>query len=596
MATVTTHTGKYTPSFDDAVQRTLSSKLEDVVSVSDFGVIGDGVFLFSGGSVSSGDTTFTHSSGPFSALDVGKLIVVYGAAAAGANLATTIAAVNDPTSIELSDAASTTVSNGKAVYGTDTTSAFNTAISSIAAVGGELYVPRGIFLHTGLTIYDFSLVDETRNTTRFRLSGAGQASRLVCVAASPSITIGGGATKIFDVCVEKVHLDGANIATNGISIDNASRITVQEARIYNHASDGIAILNDSYGPLRVINNIIRENGGNGILVDNSTANNGNNLVVGENAIAINGGAGIRLESSAQTSITENAIEANGNGGVYMDGSVRIIRAVTIGSNYFENHISGAKANIYAKVVHGLAVMANENVVSDNTGQLYGVYIDSVSGFAMLAETVVGVNATGTGLYVADGGNYPSLTVLGNYMSSLATRIRLPASGVGRSLISAEGYGDGIGPSLNGLEVQSAAPQLRFIESDQASGSDTVYVNMIGGALAVRNEAGTVLFRIAPYQTNPAIELGLQAQFRSYATVSRPTAYTAGCMIYDSTLKLPAIWNGSAWVVLAPRNIMAAISDLDQTISDPPTQPDVQALSDKVDQLLASLRTAGLLAT
>lgn len=42
--------------------------------------------------------------------------------------------------------------------------------------------------------------------------------------------------------------------------------------------------------------------------------------------------------------------------------------------------------------------------------------------------------------------------------------------------------------------------------------------------------------------------------------------------------------------------MAAIADLDQTISDPPTQAEVQALSDKVDALLAALRTAGLLAS
>lgn len=36
----------------------------------------------------------------------------------------------------------------------------------------------------------------------------------------------------------------------------------------------------------------------------------------------------------------------------------------------------------------------------------------------------------------------------------------------------------------------------------------------------------------------------------------------------------------------------AVADLDQTISDPPTQAEVQALSDKVDELLAALRGAG----
>lgn len=33
----------------------------------------------------------------------------------------------------------------------------------------------------------------------------------------------------------------------------------------------------------------------------------------------------------------------------------------------------------------------------------------------------------------------------------------------------------------------------------------------------------------------------------------------------------------------------AVADLNQTISDPPTQAEVQAISDKVDELLAALR-------
>lgn len=40
---------------------------------------------------------------------------------------------------------------------------------------------------------------------------------------------------------------------------------------------------------------------------------------------------------------------------------------------------------------------------------------------------------------------------------------------------------------------------------------------------------------------------------------------------------------------------AAVADLNQTISDPPTQAEVQAISDKIDELLAALRAAGLMA-
>ena len=40
----------------------------------------------------------------------------------------------------------------------------------------------------------------------------------------------------------------------------------------------------------------------------------------------------------------------------------------------------------------------------------------------------------------------------------------------------------------------------------------------------------------------------------------------------------------------------AIADLNQTITDPPTQTEVQDISDKIDALLAVMRTAGLLST
>lgn len=44
------------------------------------------------------------------------------------------------------------------------------------------------------------------------------------------------------------------------------------------------------------------------------------------------------------------------------------------------------------------------------------------------------------------------------------------------------------------------------------------------------------------------------------------------------------------------NSMPVIADLNQTVSSPPTQAEVQAISDKVDALLAALRTAGILET
>ncbi len=57
--------------------------------------------------------------------------------------------------------------------------------------------------------------------------------------------------------------------------------------------------------------------------------------------------------------------------------------------------------------------------------------------------------------------------------------------------------------------------------------------------------------------------------------------------------LMIITSGSTNFVLAQQT---AEADLSQTISDPPTQAEVQAITDKIDALLAKLRSANVLAT
>lgn len=46
----------------------------------------------------------------------------------------------------------------------------------------------------------------------------------------------------------------------------------------------------------------------------------------------------------------------------------------------------------------------------------------------------------------------------------------------------------------------------------------------------------------------------------------------------------------------PISQQSAEADLNQTITDPPTQSEVQDISDKVDAILAKLRSAGVIAT
>jgi acetolactate synthase small subunit len=57
----------------------------------------------------------------------------------------------------------------------------------------------------------------------------------------------------------------------------------------------------------------------------------------------------------------------------------------------------------------------------------------------------------------------------------------------------------------------------------------------------------------------------------------------------------AVKTALAEAALGDIDQQAALADLDQDISASPTEAEVQAISDKVDALLAALRAAGVLA-
>ena len=119
---------------------------DGAVNLKDWGAKGDGITK-TDGAITSGDNTLTSASSSFSSADVGKAILVTRAGTAGALLVTTIASINSGTSIELTDAASTTVSSsGRFVYGTDDTASINDAFAAL--VSGRAVLPFGDYVVT----------------------------------------------------------------------------------------------------------------------------------------------------------------------------------------------------------------------------------------------------------------------------------------------------------------------------------------------------------------------------------------------------------------------------------------------------------------
>ena len=118
------------------------------------GAAGDGVYR-TNGVATSGDATFTCATASWSSADIGKPIVIAGAAAASATLSTTIASINSATSVELTVAPSTSVGAAEFYYGTDDTSVIQAALTacgkgeSVVLGPGKIYMVSGLYLDGG---------------------------------------------------------------------------------------------------------------------------------------------------------------------------------------------------------------------------------------------------------------------------------------------------------------------------------------------------------------------------------------------------------------------------------------------------------------
>jgi hypothetical protein len=106
------------------------------------------------GAITSGTATLTSATANFPTTVVGKYIRVEGAGAAGADLITTIATRNSGTSITLSVNASTTVSSKAIFWGTNDSTAIQSAITaaSTSTITRTVYFPPLKFLASNLTL------------------------------------------------------------------------------------------------------------------------------------------------------------------------------------------------------------------------------------------------------------------------------------------------------------------------------------------------------------------------------------------------------------------------------------------------------------
>lgn len=134
----------YVRSGAGAVAETIKKVLDDELSVMRFGAVNDAVYVNLPVTIASGTAALTVAGMGFVPGDVGKVITVPGAGAAGADLHTTIAAYVGPTQVTLANNASTTLAavSKLVFYGTNNSAAFLAAFNDAPELG-KIIIPAG---------------------------------------------------------------------------------------------------------------------------------------------------------------------------------------------------------------------------------------------------------------------------------------------------------------------------------------------------------------------------------------------------------------------------------------------------------------------
>lgn len=252
-----------------AVARTWQDKAREAYSVKDFGATGNGLQVAVTASITSGAAALTATGATFTSADVGKMIFVPGAGAAGAVLSTTIVGFTDATHVTLSANAGTTLTAAAITlsYGTDDTSAINLAIAAantLHIVG--IRVPAGFYFTsaalTTLTTAGDVLGDGwltsiifTSHATANVLTQSGSGSirflgvdSLVVKTAGCHINITGNGVHISDIWSRRAYVGVCNTGrVNWLSHTNIELMTSRAS-----AANSGGVLNDG-GILNVSN-------------------------------------------------------------------------------------------------------------------------------------------------------------------------------------------------------------------------------------------------------------------------------------------------------------------------------------------------------
>lgn len=145
----------------------------------------------------------------------------------------------------------------------------------------------------------------------------------------------------------------------------------------------------------------------------------------------------------------------------------------------------------------------------------------------------------------------------------------------------------------GITIEGESDELATLSNDSQD-NDFVMVTASANQDNERVLAAGTLTEIVDNGAGNTIEVRL-ADIATSSFLGRSTATSGDVEVLTGT-QATALLDFATTLLQGVVLQTAAVADLSQTISDPPTQTEVQDLSDKVDELLAAMRTSGQLDT
>lgn len=481
-----------------------SNSLIGYVNVKLLGARGDGL-SGANGAITSGLTAFTSAGASFTTADIGKVIQVAGAGAAGVPLNTTIAGFVSSTAVTLTAAASTTVSGATYIYGTNDTTAIQAAINTVTPPGypSTVFMPNGIYMLTsGLTI--------SSNVTLF---GENHASVILIPApATTAIAINSNATvKISGLQINYIAQAGGgagitltgpgegnensvfrdlqiNNPTYGILTNSSIRTVIDNVGVFNFTQNCFAITNPA-SPDAGDDLIINSNCQDGSFTKTAIYYASSSGLRVTNTKFLNVRYCLSVELANTLNVSQMTFNNNGCDGaiaglnfVRAGATGTFGRVIVVGNSFNLNTVAiNIPLDPVAPWLSGLVVTGNMYKDGGAAGSAF-VSINSTDDFYVGANTLIStvgttveavIGSTATNGILAP--NSKSGTFTANTISS--TSIRTPVSSSGNFLKVAAGETalDGTNPTPVTTGLASIVSCALTIKSTSAPGLGTSVV-------------------------------------------------------------------------------------------------------------------------